>query len=72
MKISERVTFDPKVMGGKACIRGMRITVSTVLQMLSRHTPQEVLQYYPELEPDDLQAALEYAAYLAEERLLSA
>jgi uncharacterized protein (DUF433 family) len=72
MKISERITFNPQIMGGKACIRGMRITVSTVLQMLARHSQQEVLQYYPELELEDLQASLEYAAYLAEERLTPA
>jgi uncharacterized protein (DUF433 family) len=59
-------------MGGKACIRGMRITVATLLLMLSKHAFAEVLEFYPELEAADLSAALEYAAYLAEERALAA
>lgn len=63
-----RITFDPHVMGGKPCIRGLRITVGAVLTLLRDHTPQEITAEYPELEPQDVEAALVYAAYLAEER----
>ena len=58
-----RVTFTAGVMGGKACIRGLRVTVSTVVGMLAHHTPAEVLAMYPYLEPDDLKEALGYAAW---------
>lgn len=70
MTYAGRITFDPEVMGGKPCIRGLRITVGTVLTLLRDHTPDEILAEYPELERDDLDAALSYAAYLAEEREL--
>lgn len=63
-----RITFDPRVMSGKPCIRGLRITVGAVLTLLRDHTPQEVIAEYPELELEDVEAALVYAAYLAEER----
>lgn len=72
MNLPSRVTFDPQVMSGKACIRGMRITVSTVLQMLAKYPADTVLASYPELEPEDIRAALEFAAYLAQERALAA
>lgn len=70
MTYADRITFDAKVMGGKPCIRGLRITVGTVLTLLRDHTPDEILAEYPELEREDLDAALSYAAYLAEEREL--
>lgn len=63
-----RITFDPLVMGGRPCIRGLRITVGAVLLLLRDHTPQEITAAYPELEVEDVEAALVYAAYLAEER----
>ena len=68
MELLDRITFDPQVMGGRACLRGLRITVGTVLTLLRDHTPAEIVNDYPELEPEDLEAALVYAAYLAEER----
>lgn len=68
MELLGRITFDPLVMGGKACIRGLRITVSTVLTLLRDHSPAEIVGDYPELETEDIEAALIYAAYLAEER----
>lgn len=68
MRLSERITFDPLVMGGRPCIRGTRITVGTILNQLRFQTPAEILRDYPELEPGDIDAALEYAAFLAEER----
>jgi len=66
----DRITFDPQVMGGKACIRGMRITVSLVLNLVANGmTQEEILKAYPYLEPEDIQQALKYAAWLAEERV---
>ncbi|HMS15768.1 MAG TPA: DUF433 domain-containing protein [Planctomycetota bacterium] len=63
-----RITQDPEVMGGRPCIRGMRITVGTVVGLLaSGHTAVEILQAYPYLEGEDIQAALSYAAWRAEE-----
>jgi len=68
MRLSERITFNPLVMGGRPCIRGMRITVGTILNQLRFQTPAEILRDYPELKPEDIDAALEYAVFLAEER----
>jgi uncharacterized protein (DUF433 family) len=68
MRLSERITFNPLVMGGRPCIRGTRITVGTILNQLRFQTPAEILRDYPELKPEDIDAALEYAVFLAEER----
>lgn len=69
MKQFTRITFDPTVMGGKACIRGMRVTVGTVLSLLAaRRTPEEILKAYPYLEPADIDESLAYAAWRVEER----
>ena len=63
----ERITFDPKIMKGKACIRGMRIPVSTIVgQIAHGATAKEILVDYPDLEPEDIQQALTYAAWLAQ------
>jgi uncharacterized protein (DUF433 family) len=63
-----RITHDPKVMGGRPCIRGMRVTVGTIVGLLaSGHPVDEVLRAYPYLEREDVQAALSYAAWRAEE-----
>lgn len=63
-----RITHDPTVMGGRPCIRGMRVTVGTILGLLaSGKTEQEILQAYPYLEPGDVQAALSYAAWRTQE-----
>ncbi len=68
MQLLERITHDPAVMGGRPCIRGMRVTVGTVVGLLaSGHSVDEVLKAYPYLEKDDVQAALSYAAWRAEE-----
>lgn len=65
----DRITQDPAVMGGKACIRGMRVTVSMLVnQIASGHTIEEVVVLYPYIERDDVLQALRYAAWLAEER----
>lgn len=64
-----RITKDPTIMGGKACIRGMRVTVSMILgQLASGKTAQEILDDYPYLEQEDITQALQYAAWLADER----
>ena len=63
-----RITHDPKVMGGRPCIRGMRVTVGTIVGLLaSGQTADDILKAYPYLEPEDIQAALSYAAWRAEE-----
>lgn len=64
----QRITRDPEVMGGKPCIRGMRVTVGTILGLLaSGHGEAEILEAYPYLEPGDIRAALSYAAWRLEE-----
>jgi uncharacterized protein (DUF433 family) len=64
----ERITHDPAVMGGKPCIRGMRVTVGTIVGLLAAgRTHEEILRAYPYLEPADIQAALAYAAWRSEE-----
>jgi uncharacterized protein (DUF433 family) len=64
----DRITIDPQVMGGKPCIRGIRITVGTVTGLLaSGETIDRVLELYPSLEKDDIYAALAYATWRAEE-----
>jgi uncharacterized protein (DUF433 family) len=68
MKAMNRITLDPAVMGGKPCIRGMRLTVGTIVGLLAaRRSHEEILRAYPYLEPDDIQAALAYAAWRSEE-----
>jgi uncharacterized protein (DUF433 family) len=63
-----RITFDPEVMGGKPCIRGMRVTVGTVIGLLaSGHSPEQILEAYPYLELADVYQALSYAAWRVEE-----
>jgi uncharacterized protein (DUF433 family) len=64
-----RITFNPEVMGGKPCIRGMRVTVGTIVGLIGAgKTIDEVLEEYPYLEREDVLQALSYAAWRAEER----
>ena len=66
----DRITFDPKVMGGRACIRGMRIPVSMIISQLAHGaTPEQILADCPDLEAEDVQQALEYAAWLTTEEV---
>ena len=66
----ERITFDPKMIGGRACIRGMRIPVSVIVgQIAHGATFEEILTDYPDLEREDIQQALEYAAWLTQEQV---
>jgi uncharacterized protein (DUF433 family) len=69
----DRITFDPKIMGGRACIRGMRIPVSVVVGQIAHGAAwDEILQGYPDLEREDIQQALEYAAWLTREEVRTA
>ena len=64
----DRITFDPNVMGGRACIRGMRLTVSLILNLVANGVSErEIIADYPYLESQDIRQALGYAAWLAEE-----
>jgi uncharacterized protein (DUF433 family) len=66
-----RITFAPQVMGGKACIRGMRVTVGMILGLLaSGKSNEEILEAYPYLERDDIREALAYAAWRSQEQEL--
>jgi Uncharacterized conserved protein len=68
MEHLKRITFNPAVMGGKPCIRGMRVTVGMIVGLVaSGHNKQEILQMYPYLEPEDIDEALYYAAWRVEE-----
>jgi uncharacterized protein (DUF433 family) len=63
-----RITFNPEVMGGKPCIRGLRVTVGTIVGLMaSGRTSEEILQAYPYLELEDIYEALAYAAWRVEE-----
>jgi uncharacterized protein (DUF433 family) len=65
----QRITRDPEIMGGKPCIRGMRVTVGTILGLLADgHREGEILEVKPYLEPGDIRAALSYAAWRLEEQ----
>ena len=71
-KTFDRITFNPQIMGGRACLRGMRITVSLVLSLIANGlTTMEILDEYPDLEPEDIKASLLYAAFLANEEVRS-
>lgn len=71
VKHLDRITFDPKIMMGKACIRGMRIPVSLILNLVANGKPnQEILDEYPDLELEDIKQCLLYAAWLADERII--
>jgi len=67
-----RITFDPNIMGGRACIRGMRVTVSLIVNLVANGmTIKEIIEDYPYLEPEDIQQALRYAAWLTEENVFA-
>ncbi len=66
----ERITYDPNIMGGRTCIRGMRITVALVINLVANGmSKEEIIKAYPYLEPEDINQALQYAALLAEETI---
>jgi uncharacterized protein (DUF433 family) len=73
METFDRITFDPQIMGGRACIRGMRIPVSVIVgQIAHGATVDEILADYPDLEAGDVQQAIAYAAWLAQEEVYTA
>jgi uncharacterized protein (DUF433 family) len=68
----ERITFDSQIMGGRACIRGMRIPVSVIVGQIAHGASfEEILEGYPDLEREDIQQAIEYAAWLTQEQVYS-
>lgn len=69
----DRITFDPNVMGGKACVRGMRVTVSLVVNLVADGmSTEEIIQAYPYLEPEDVRQSLAYTAWLADDAIFVA
>lgn len=68
----ERITIDPSVMSGKPCVRGMRLTVANILRQLANHrSPEQILDAYPYLELEDIDACLSYAALRVEDEELA-
>ena len=66
----DRITFDPAVMGGRACIRGMRMTVSLVVNLVANGmSTEDIVREYPEVEAEDIRQALQYASALANEEI---
>ena len=66
----DRITFDPEIMGGRACIRGMRITVAILVGQVAHGASfEEILAGYPDLEREDVEQAIEYAAWLTQEEV---
>ena len=64
----DRVTFDPNILGGKACIRGMRIPVSLIVNLVANGmTAEEIIAEYPDLDHQDVEQSLRYAAWATEE-----
>ena len=70
MRAFERITFDPEVMGGQACIREMRLPVSLIVNLVANGmATDEILKEYPDLELEDIKEALRYASWLVKEEL---
>jgi uncharacterized protein (DUF433 family) len=66
----DRITFDPNILGGKACIRGMRISVSLVINLVANGmSVQEIIDEYPDLQPEDVQQSLRYAAWTVDDTI---
>ena len=73
MVMLDRITFDPQVTAGRACIRGMRVTVALVVNLVANGmTTAEILAQYPDLVAEDVEQALKYASFLANEERLPA
>ena len=70
MPAFDRISFDPQILGGRACIRGMRIPVSVIVgQVAHGASVEEILAGYPDLEREDIEQALAYAAWLTQEEV---
>ena len=66
----KKITFNPNIMSGQACIRGMRIPVSLIVNLVANGmTTEEIIKEYPDLEPDDIKESLKYVSWLAKEEL---
>ncbi len=66
----DRITFDPRIMGGRACIRGMRITVAHIVNLVANGmSVEQIINEHPDLEAEDVRQALSYAALLTAEEL---
>ena len=66
----DRITFDPRIMGGRACVRGMRITVAHIVNLVANGmSVEQIMNEHPDLEADDVRQALSYAALLTAEEL---
>lgn len=66
----DRITFDSTILGGRACIRGMRIPVSLIVNLIAnKMAEEEILKEYPDLESQDISEALKYVAWLADEKV---
>ena len=70
MENFDRITFDPNLMGGRACIRGLRVTVALVLNLFANGmTAKQIIEEYPYLEEEDIRQVLQYTAWLADESI---
>ncbi|MBK5964027.1 hypothetical protein CCR95_07980 [Thiocystis minor] len=70
MQAFQRITFDPRIMGGQACIRGLRITAALIIRLVAQGRSRDaILAEYPDLEPEDIHEALSYAAWLASDQV---
>ena len=66
----ERITADPDILGGKACIRGMRVSVSLIVNLVANGmTADQIIAEYPDLEPEDIREALKYAAWTLDDAI---
>ncbi len=71
MNLLDRISVDPQICHGKACIKGTRIMVTVILDNLAAGiSPEEILKSYPTLSPEDIKAAISYGAELAKERII--
>lgn len=72
LKNLERITFNPNMMAGQACVRGMRIPISLIVNLVANGKPfNEILEEYPDLELEDIKQSLQYAALLTRETIYS-
>jgi uncharacterized protein (DUF433 family) len=70
MRQLKRITFNPNIMGGQACIRGMRIPVSLIVNLIANEMmPDEIIKEYPDLEYEDIKESLQYVSWLAKEEI---
>jgi uncharacterized protein (DUF433 family) len=66
----DRITFNPTLMGGRACVRGMRITVALIVNLVANGmSTEEIIREYPDLESEDIRQSLQYASALANEEI---